>query len=69
MGVAGLLLGRLDADMRELGLKVAYTICRAASTGINVNFARSGYLFAGTLVNNTHISGGLSSMNIWYKAL
>ncbi len=69
MGLAGLLLGRMDADMRELGLKVAYTICRAASTGINVNFARSGYLFAGTLVNNTHISGGLSSMNIWYKAL
>jgi hypothetical protein len=28
-----------------------------------------GYLFAGTLTNNTNISGKIESMNVWYKSL
>jgi hypothetical protein len=44
-----------------------YTIARAASHGMNTTFARQGYRFAGTLVNNTHIAGGIESMNVWYR--
>ena len=37
--------------------------------GMNITFAKQKYIFAGTLVNNTDISGGIESMNIWYKPL
>jgi hypothetical protein len=36
---------------------------------MNVTFARCGYRFAGTLINNTQISGRIESMNVWYKGL
>ena len=36
---------------------------------MNITFAKHGYSFAGTLTNNTQISGQLESMNVWYKAL
>lgn len=32
-----------------------------------VTFARNGYTFSGTLLNNTDISGSIESMNVWYK--
>jgi hypothetical protein len=44
-----------------------FTIARARSTGMNVTFAKNGYSFAGTLINNTNISGRIESMNVWYK--
>jgi hypothetical protein len=59
----------LEAAVEKLGIKTAYTIARAYSPGMNITFARSGYIYSGTLTHNTQISGKLESMNVWYKAL
>ncbi len=53
----------------KLGIKTVFTIARAKSPGMNITFARSGYDYGGTLVNNTNISGQIESMNVWYKSL
>ncbi|MBW2733302.1 MAG: putative beta-lysine N-acetyltransferase [Deltaproteobacteria bacterium] len=63
------LLEHMEREMRALGMRTAYTIARALSAGMNVTFARMGYLFGGQLVNNTNISGQIESMNVWYKDL
>lgn len=63
------LLWEMENRMVNEGYKVAYTICRADAYGINITFARRGYKFGGLLVNNTNISGDISSMNIWHKHL
>jgi putative beta-lysine N-acetyltransferase len=68
-GLANCLLTRMEEDVRDLGIKTAYTIARAYSFGMNITFARSGYDFCGTLTNNTNISGGLESMNVWFNRL
>ncbi|WP_419659422.1 GCN5-related N-acetyltransferase [Desulfosarcina variabilis str. Montpellier] len=67
--LAAHLLAAMEADARQNGVKTAFTIARAVSYGINIMFARAGYTFGGTLVNNTNISGRVQSMNIWYKPL
>jgi len=66
-GFASLLLSRMEADMKDRQITSLYTIARAYSYGMNMTFAKNGYLFSGTLTNNTQISGGLESMNVWYK--
>lgn len=66
-GFAGLLLARMEADMKDRQITSLYTIARAYSYGMNITFAKNGYLFSGTLTNNTQIFGGLESMNVWYK--
>ncbi len=63
------LLTAMEAAIAEQGYLSAYTIARAASTAMNCVFARAGYTFGGTLINNTNISGGLESMNVWSKPL
>lgn len=63
------LLDRMEKKMREMCIITAYTIARARSYGINTVFSRNSYVYAGTLVNNTNISGGIESMNVWYKRL
>jgi putative beta-lysine N-acetyltransferase len=68
-GMATHLLGVMDSLAREAGLRVAYTIARACSYGMNITFGRRGYRYAGTLVNNTQIAGAIESMNVWYKLL
>jgi beta-lysine N6-acetyltransferase len=68
-GLAQALLPRMDAAMAEAGFKIGYTIARAVSYGMNITFARCGYEYAGTLINNTQISGRIESMNIWYRPL
>jgi putative beta-lysine N-acetyltransferase len=68
-GLAGLLLALMEKDMYRAGIRTAYTIARAHATGMNIVFARQGYVFAGTLPNNTQIKGGLESMNVWFKHL
>ncbi len=69
MGLAGLLLGRMEMEMQKKGITTLYTIARAYSYGMNITFARSGYIFSGTLPNNTQIAGGLETMNVWYRQL
>ncbi|SDB59607.1 beta-lysine acetyltransferase [Desulfonatronum thiosulfatophilum] len=67
--LAGILLKHMEDRMRAEGLATLYTIARAGSYGMNITFARAGYAFGGTLPNNTHIAGGLESMNVWHLAL
>ncbi len=68
-GLAVALLRLMERDMQATGFATLYTIARAVSVGMNVTFARCGYCFGGTLINNTQISGGIESMNVWYKNL
>ncbi len=68
-GLAQQLLTYMETQMAERGLKTAYTIARALSAGMNITFARGGYQFGGTLINNTNICGKIESMNVWYKSL
>lgn len=66
-GLARYLLAIMRDAMIERGIRTAITIARAVSFGMNITFARCGYTFGGTLVNNTDISGGIESMNVWYR--
>jgi putative beta-lysine N-acetyltransferase len=67
-GFAESLLRYMDAIIEGTdGIKTVYTIARATSYGINSVFRKCGYIFAGLLVNNTQISGGIRSMAVWYK--
>ncbi|MBU0673408.1 MAG: putative beta-lysine N-acetyltransferase [Proteobacteria bacterium] len=68
-GLSRYLLRRMEENMRERGLAIAYTIARAKSVGMNKTFAYGDYKYGGTLVQNTQICGGLESMNVWYKHL
>lgn len=63
------LLRILERAAEERGILTAYTIARLDSLGMNTVFRRGGYEYAGTLINNTRISSGIESMNVWYKAL
>ncbi len=63
------LLRQMEDFVRERGFRVAYTIARAISFGMNKTFANADYTFGGTLVNNTQISGKIESMNLWHKTL
>ena len=67
--LAEYLLRRMEEDVAQQTIKMSFTIARAVSVGMNLTFARCGYDFAGTLYNNTNISGGIESMNVWYKHL
>jgi beta-lysine N6-acetyltransferase len=68
-GLASALLAELETAVTARGMRVAYTIARATSASMNSVFARRDYTYAGTLVNNTHISGRIESMNVWYRVL
>ena len=68
-GLAAYLLAQMEAEMKDRGIITAYTIARAISFGMNITFAKQHYQYAGTLINNTDISGGIESMNIWFKPL
>ena len=68
-GFANFLLKEMEKSAKIQGIKISYTIARALSFGMNICFAKSGYSFAGTLLNNTNICGNLESMNVWYKYL
>jgi len=68
-GLAFALLALMEDAMRLKEMKMAYTIARAISPGMNITFARHGYKYGGRLVNNTNISGQIESMNVWFKPL
>ncbi|HBA85918.1 MAG TPA: putative beta-lysine N-acetyltransferase [Verrucomicrobia bacterium] len=63
------LLGVMERALAAPTCATAFTIARAVSHGMNDAFARLGYRFGGTLVNNTQISGAIESMNVWHKPL
>lgn len=68
-GFSTFLLHIMENYVRSMGLVTGYTIARSLSYGMNIAFAKMGYIYSGTLINNTNISGNLESMNIWYKHL
>jgi putative beta-lysine N-acetyltransferase len=68
-GAAVFLLARMEEDAPSRGIVTAYTIARSESFGMNITFGKMDYHFGGRLLNNTQISGGFESMNIWYKPL
>lgn len=63
------LLVKMEEVMKSMGIKVTYTIARSISLPMNATFYGNGYEYGGTLWNNTHISGKIESMNVWYKPL
>ncbi len=63
------LLQEMEEFITNRGFRVAYTIARAVSYGMNKTFANADYTYGGTLVNNTQISGKIESMNVWHKDL
>ncbi len=63
------LLDKMEIAMKKQGIKTAFTIARAASPGMNITFAKTGYTYGGRLKNNTNISGQIESMNIWFKKI
>lgn len=68
-GLAIHLLRTMENAVYHQETKMAYTIARATSSGMNLTFAGSGYRYGGRLINNTNISGQIESMNVWYKDL
>lgn len=68
-GLALYLLRYLEDKMIEQNYKTLYTIARSISPAMNITFKKAGYIYSGTLINNTNISGNIESMNIWYKNL
>ena len=66
-GLATALLSRMERDISGEDIGTLYTIARALSPGMNITFARCGYKYSGTLVNNTQIFGRIEPMNVWYK--
>ncbi len=62
------LLQLMESELK-MNINTAYSIARALSFGMNITLAKMGYIYSGTLVNNSNISGHLESMNVWYKFL
>lgn len=63
------LIKELEKILKEQKFKTVYAIARAISYGMNISFAKMNYIYAGTLINNTCISGNLEHMHVWYKKL
>ncbi|PWR70842.1 putative beta-lysine N-acetyltransferase [Methanospirillum stamsii] len=68
-GLSKKILSFMEKEMRDRGVKTAFTICRAEPLQINRLFSGFDYQYGGTLIKNTNICGKFESMNIWYKAL
>lgn len=68
-GISTYMLHKMEQNMSQEGMKLAYTIARATSYPINRVFSGSGYKYGGRLTNNTNICGAIESMNVWYKYL
>lgn len=68
-GLAKCMLREIENRLRKEGIKTAYTICRGTVPPVNIIFAKAGYEYGGTLVNNTNIAGSFESMNVWHKSL
>jgi lysine 2,3-aminomutase len=63
------LLEKMEKEMKAMKIKTLYTIARLKSPPMNKVFLKHQYVYAGTLLRNTNISGSIESMNIYYKHL
>jgi putative beta-lysine N-acetyltransferase len=67
-GLAGLLMKAVESYLgSETDIKTLYTIARLNSPAMNAVFLKNSYSYSGTLLNNTNISTGIESMNVWYR--
>lgn len=66
-GLMGRLIGAVEQEMKDLGIKYLYSLTRAGIPEINAVFYHKGYRFNGKLLNNCNIGGQFESMNIWEK--
>jgi putative beta-lysine N-acetyltransferase len=66
-GLSKQLLEAMEKEMHNRCVKTAYTIARLKSVAMNKTFLSAGYIYSGTLIKNTNISGGIESMNVLYK--
>lgn len=62
------LLQQVEANLLGLGIKLITATVHACSFA-NLNLARSGYCFGGTLTNNVIVAGHMQSVNVWHKSL
>lgn len=62
-----ILLDKMENVIRKQGITTLYTIARLNSIAMNKTFLKLSYKYAGTLINNTNISGKIESMNVYYK--
>ena len=69
LGLASYLLAEMEREMLQQSMRTLFSIARALSPAMNMTFGNYGYLYGGTLINNTNISGRIESMNVWYKHL
>jgi len=67
--LSGILLKKMELEMKKQGITTLYTIARLNSTAMNKTFQNLNYKYAGTLIKNTNISGKIESMNVYYKHL
>ncbi|MFW5750955.1 MAG: GNAT family N-acetyltransferase [Planctomycetota bacterium] len=56
-----------DRVAADHGIRSFYTLARACEPGMNIAFARCGYIYTGRLVNNCRMPEGWESMNAWCK--
>ena len=61
------LLSEMETAMERQGIKTLYSIARLNSPAMSKTFLKHSYKYAGTLINNTNISGKIESMNVFYK--
>ncbi len=63
------LLENMEFEMKRKNISTLYTIARLNSIAMNKTFLNLHYNYAGTLINNTNISGKIENMNVYYKQL
>lgn len=64
-----MLLEKMEKEMVAMHIKTLFTLARLPSIPMNKVFLKHRYQYAGTLLRNTHISGSIESMNVYYKHL
>ncbi|MFT5737120.1 MAG: putative beta-lysine N-acetyltransferase [Maribacter sp.] len=58
---------KIKRNIDQSDYKTIYSLVRATSYGLNITYSKHGFLFGGTLLNNTVIKDNLESMNVWYS--
>jgi putative beta-lysine N-acetyltransferase len=61
------LVQKIKRNIDQSDYKTIYSLVRATSYGLNITYSKHGFLFGGTLLNNTVIKDNLESMNVWYS--
>ena len=62
-------MNKIKEAIIEKGLNTLYAMVRSTSYGLNITFAKQGFIPGGTLINNTLVENSLENMNVWYLNL